>query len=55
MNWRINYEVINKVTVHEDFENDWYEICGKKSHYYIEGSTDKGIIFKHFLAATKQL
>ena len=35
MNWRINYEAINTVTVHEVNENDSYEICGKKSHYYI--------------------
>ena len=48
MNWRINYETINTVTVHEAYKNDTYEIRGKKSHYCIEGSTDMGIIFKRF-------
>ena len=49
MSWRINYEAISEVTVHEVYENDSYGICGKKSHYYIVGSTDTGIIFKQFL------
>ena len=49
IDWRINYEAINTVTVQEVYENDSYEICGKKSHYYIEGSTDMGIIVKLFL------
>ena len=34
MSWRINYEAMNTVTVDEVYENDLYEICGKKSHYY---------------------
>ena len=47
MNWRINRKAINIVIVHLVYENDWYEIYGKMSHYYIEGWTDMGIIFKH--------
>ena len=39
MNWKINYKAINTVTLLEQYENDLYEIHGKKSHYYIEGST----------------
>ena len=49
IDWRINYEAINTVTVQEVYENDSYEISGKKSQYYIEGSTDMGINVKHFL------
>ena len=48
IDWRIYYEAINTITVQEVYENDSYEIRGKKSHYYIEGSTDMGIIVKHF-------
>ena len=48
IDWRINYEAMNMVTVQEVYENDSYEIRGKKSHYYIEGSKDMGIIVKRF-------
>ena len=48
IDWRIDYEAINTVTVQEVSENDSYEIRGKKVHYYIEGSTDMGIIVKLF-------
>ena len=46
MNWRINYEAINTVTVHEVYENDSYEICGKESPYYIH----KHLIMFHSLS-----
>ena len=39
---------MNTVTVHDIYENDWYEIDGNKLHDYIEGSTNMGIVFKHF-------
>ena len=49
IDFRINYEPMNTVTVQEVYENDSYEFRGKKTHYYIEGWTDMGIIVKHFL------
>ena len=49
MNWKINYEAIYALTVLEIYENDWYEIHGKRSHYYIEGSTNMDIVFKCFV------
>ena len=39
---------MNTVTVQEVYENDSFESRGKNSHYYIEGSTDMGIIVKLF-------
>ena len=32
IDWGINYEAINTVTVQEVYENDSYEIRGQKSH-----------------------
>ena len=49
MNWKINYEAIHTITVLEVCDNDWYEIHDKRSHYYIEGSTNISIVFKHFV------
>ena len=45
MNWRISNEAINTVTIWAWLvRNSW-----QKSYFYIESSTNIGIVFKHFI------